>query len=489
MEMLRRILPLVAALAACTSTPGPEESTPTVDPPVLDPDGIRLESGRFDAHIKGEPGTASGGSIEVTNLTTGVMIQAQINGDGSFDFVAPGLPGDAYAVRVTQGGGLASEVVYVAGGAAVLGEDDGELSCPQYVELATAVLDASVEAAEKSCFRDEDCIIVLQASSCYGSCEPIYVHRTGAQEIDKTARELDDGLCDVHREQRCRSVDLQCELPPPVSCLAGQCTTPSAALSCEERTETAERIVAEAVAAADTSCARDSDCMRVGVATFCTARCDLPVVSSTGESQILTALGEVNGGVCANFMRDGCSFTPQPCDPPSGLAPSCEAGHCALGPAVPRDDCTRCFDATLTWGLDGGLMSYRDRSELRTCARYTHSRMPEGEPTVDPISCQRDLVACNAVASTSAVNSALSKPDVASALRESPVLYGTDPRGMDGTVFQLEFGTRVIEVGGSCEGAGPNCIPPPPGVQALVDLLRTIDEQMLSTEECSAFVQ
>jgi hypothetical protein len=37
---------------------------------------------------------------------------------------------------------------------------------------------------------------------------------------------------------------------------------------------------------------------------------------------------------------------------------------------------------------------------------------------------------------------------------------------------------QQIEVGGSCEGAPPNCIPAPEGVQALRDLLQQIDQAL-----------
>ena len=39
----------------------------------------------------------------------------------------------------------------------------------------------------------------------------------------------------------------------------------------------------------------------------------------------------------------------------------------------------------------------------------------------------------------------------------------------------------------SCENAPPNCIPTPPGVVALVELLESLDQQMLMTDECADF--
>ena len=145
---------------------------------------------------------------------------------------------------------------------------------------------------------------------------------------------------------------------------------------------------------------------------------------------------------------------------------------------------------TLRWGLSGGLVAYQDQSELAPCAHYTRRRMMKQNPHSVTMTCELDLVACNSVWSTGAVMSALAQQDVQGALAAaSPVVYGIDPRGLDGTVFEIVLGSQVIDVGDPCRDAVPNCVPIPPGVQALVDVLQAIDQQMLTgSDECAAFM-
>ena len=149
-------------------------------------------------------------------------------------------------------------------------------------------------------------------------------------------------------------------------------------------------------------------------------------------------------------------------------------------------DCTMCLTDTLTWGLSGGFVAYTDQSSLAPCAHYVHTRTPANGSAQAALSCEADLAACDA-RSGGAVSSALANADVKAALAASPMLFGVDQRAWDGSVFDISVGAHTIEVGGSCDGAPPNCIPVPAGVQALVDVLNAIDKQELSSAACQGF--
>ena len=487
--MSKRIWLLVAALAACTNTHGPKGSTQTGNPPLLDRARVTLEVGAADVHITGEPGAATpgGATIEITNLTTGQIIEGRAAPDGSFDVRVDGSPNDAFVVRVSANGEQSAPVYVVRGGAEIAGED-GSLTCDQYTELAHAVLEASAAAADRSCNSSADCMTVPLSAGCV-PCFLASVAVNGVSQVEATLEAIDNGLCASSLVEGCRYPRARCGAPAPPECVAGQCTALSE-LSCSERHAKAEATLAEAVQAADTRCESDSDCTLLEGATLCGGNCGLGVASRAGAAQVQQTLAEINAGLCANFSEDGCKYEPVPCILLPIPPPRCEAGQCTqAGPApdAGTPDCTTCFAETLVWGLNGGLRAFEDVSELAPCAHYTHRRRPYGDPGVDELSCDRDLVACNSVASTGAVMTALGHADVQRALGESPVLYGTDPRGVDGTVFRMLLGDKMIEVGGSCEGAPPTCMPAPPGVVMLVELLQNIDAAMLMTEECADF--
>ena len=175
------------------------------------------------------------------------------------------------------------------------------------------------------------------------------------------------------------------------------------------------------------------------------------------------------------------------CDPIE-YVPRCEAGQCTQKPAVSTVPCTAeltCFTETLTWGTWGAFAPYHDQSELAPCAHYTHRRITQGGPSGGEPSCERDLVACNSIASTGAVMNALGNADVQRALADR-MGFGGVP--LDVPAFRVTYGDLAIAVGTpDCKLPPPHCIPPPPGVAALVQLLQDLDDAMLMTEECADF--
>lgn len=150
-----------------------------------------------------------------------------------------------------------------------------------------------------------------------------------------------------------------------------------------------------------------------------------------------------------------------------------------------------CLAASLSWGSDGGEVAFVDRSTLSSCHDYARTRTNSGSTTPSLTcaqalrDCPGDAVDADMASTTSDVNGALADADVQAALAKAPVLYGSDPRPVDGAVFQVMVGGKKIEVGGACGGAS-GCTEVPAGVAHLRDVLQEIDkEKELSV--CSGF--
>lgn len=86
---------------------------------------------------------------------------------------------------------------------------------------------------------------------------------------------------------------------------------------------------------------------------------------------------------------------------------------------------------------------------------------------------------------------ALATPDVQAALAGTTTItvYGSDPRGCDGSVLSITAAGKTIDVGGDCSQAGrcgdpKTCTPVTPGLRALADALVELDAEELTNGEC-----
>jgi hypothetical protein len=137
--------------------------------------------------------------------------------------------------------------------------------------------------------------------------------------------------------------------------------------------------------------------------------------------------------------------------------------------------------------LRGG---YDSQSTLFGCSSYTFTRAsPAGT-----LACSSTLPCYKMnLVTTTEVAAALEDPDVKAALGGGTSVYGSDPRGCDGTVLMLTFGNGApITLGDDCSpstGCGlptpGGCVPVPPGLAALRALLRQLDAQELAQAACA----
>jgi hypothetical protein len=483
---------IILSLSACFASHGPKDATETGNPPVIDSRRVSLKLSSSSVHITGDEGAVKPGGtpIEITNLTTGAVTKAKANADGSFDVRVNGSPNDAFVVRAGTGqGGAASAPVYVVRGSAAVGSGtDGSLSCEQRDSLARATFDRALAEADKGCAIDADCHVVDEIVDCENSCPGAAVSAAGVQALAATAAAIDAGLCANHATDDCHPGDVSCS-SRTVACVAGQCTSAMAAIpppTCLEREQIAGQQIAQAIQTADTSCTVNADCVTVSTATVCTDACGPTVVSRSGQSAIDTAVTSIDEGLCSSFVADGCHFSALPCAAPVTGVAICSNGFCVLRAGSPTTpiDCTSCLAETLEWGNNGRGFSVDERSTLEPCAHYTHRRVAQAGTLM---ACENDFEECTAVTNRGALLAALAHADVQRALASSPVTYGDD-QAQDAPIFEIKNGARLVNVAWPCSDNQASCIPVPAGVKALVDLLQTIDQVELSSEECRSFL-
>jgi hypothetical protein len=368
----------------------------------------------------------------------------------------------------------------IRGTAAVGDGHDGSLSCEQRNALAGELLSRAAEDADRSCAVDADCAPVVARASCYAPrCSYAYVSERGRGEIERVSRDIDANLCADYEADACSHPLPKCMQPPAAVCLMGHCasTAPAAteepAPSCNGWALKAGKRFNDAFQAADRSCMVDADCTRAPLRVSCREDCPLVEgLSQAGLDSLEAALLDIEAQECSEFEALGCRASVPTCDT-SDLEIGCIQNVCTTRtPPNSIQECVLCLENQVQWE---SLSNARiiDTSTVEPCATYWRHRF--NGLTQNEFSCDTELVACNAIASTGAIATALAHPDVQAVLNypENPVHLG-DTR--DGGFFQVSVGLHQVVLGGSCEGAPPDCAPVPAGVDALREVLQQIDQ-------------
>ncbi|MBL8600897.1 MAG: hypothetical protein JNK72_03140 [Myxococcales bacterium] len=159
---------------------------------------------------------------------------------------------------------------------------------------------------------------------------------------------------------------------------------------------------------------------------------------------------------------------------------------------VARDAaCLSAVSAEVTYGHDGGLVAFRYTYSLRPAATFVALKT---FTDASPVRCETAVPSCNTPneVDIDEVASALASPDVEAAFEaaranNNMVLYGVDPRPVDGQVFYVQRGGARVMVGDPCRtGGGAGCTTAPVGVQRLVDVLTALAEQERLRPACMA---
>lgn len=100
------------------------------------------------------------------------------------------------------------------------------------------------------------------------------------------------------------------------------------ALSCTDRTSSATTTLNQALAQADRTCQTSADCMSLQQVALlaCAPVCSDAFGSQRGVDAITAVVAELNNGVCASFVADGCEPVVTPCL--STSQPACVNNQC-----------------------------------------------------------------------------------------------------------------------------------------------------------------
>jgi hypothetical protein len=475
-------------IAACFSANKPLDSTQTGNPPVIDTERVALRVSRSDVRVIGAAGAVEpgGAKVEVKNLTTGMSFTTKAAADGSFDLTISGSENDAYSVSAKAGGRTSNPVFVIRGTAAVGDGRDGSLSCEQRNTLAGELLTQAADGADRNCTTDADCSPVIAGASCYSpGCSFAYVSELGRAQIERVGRDIDANLCAEYAVDGCSHALPKCTAPAPAACLMGHCgsSVPPAEEpppSCSSLALRALARLDDAVQAADRSCMVDSDCVRAAVNLSCREACPLAAgFSAAGAASVEAAAREIEANVCSEYNALGCSPEASMCNM-NMYELACVDYKCtprlSMQPPVTNlPDCVVCLKDYVQWESHEGP-AIESRSYVQPCASYERHRF--NGMTGDEVTCTTQLVACNAFTSTGAISTALAQSDVQQAVNspDNPVKFGNTNTGF----FRVTIGMHQIELGGSCEGAPPSCIPVPKGLDDLRTLLQQIDAAFAS---------
>jgi hypothetical protein len=171
----------------------------------------------------------------------------------------------------------------------------------------------------------------------------------------------------------------------------------------------------------------------------------------------------------ALLLLAACSTTSTP---PGGTGAAGTPGGAGTG----GGSCA--FAATYLFGDDGGFRAYAEESTLSPPRTHTLERVDFARGGDAKVACTRGVPCTSATMVTvPAVEAAIANADVQAALaKPAGMVYGTDSRPVDGTVFKFTRGDRYFFVGGG------NAVPA--GLRALETLLRTLQGETRATPAC-----
>lgn len=157
-------------------------------------------------------------------------------------------------------------------------------------------------------------------------------------------------------------------------------------------------------------------------------------------------------------------------------------------PPPPTDvACTAALAGTVRFGMVGGLVAETDTFTLTPPLVFRAER--RGATTT---SCQTMVPGCNTadMVDVGEVNAALAARDVQAAFGTARggtmLVYGNDPRPIDGQVFSVSLDGAEVIVGAPCRTGGMGCLEIPIGIQRLVDVLTGLRDQELLRAACMA---
>ncbi len=141
--------------------------------------------------------------------------------------------------------------------------------------------------------------------------------------------------------------------------------------------------------------------------------------------------------------------------------------------------------ASVTFGHEGGLTLYAMSFELRADGSFVATKIEHAGPDRTTSCTTRPPCASQAEVDLGKLAAALAHSDVVAAFAEAePPTYGLDSRPADGQAFVVRGSDgRGFVLGQPCPDY-PGCVPIPPGIAALAEMLDALSFQELARPEC-----
>jgi hypothetical protein len=184
-------------------------------------------------------------------------------------------------------------------------------------------------------------------------------------------------------------------------------------------------------------------------------------------------------GLTALSAAVGCGSVSSASDGGGGAGGSTGTGGAGGG--------TCAFATTYTITDGGGLVVMLDTATLTPPSSFHYTR-DFFRQDAGPLSCDPVLPACGDPARIDVrdVEAAIAHPDVQAALAMTTVPYYGNRGVADGPNFNfMRADGRGFNAGLNCDTPSATCTPIPPGINALVTLLRNLIQQQRMDPECS----
>jgi hypothetical protein len=195
----------------------------------------------------------------------------------------------------------------------------------------------------------------------------------------------------------------------------------------------------------------------------------------------------VSSGVLAALLAVGCGSVTSNTDG-GGTGTAGAGGTTGTGGGGGNGSCT--FATTYTILDGGGLVAMADTATLTPPNAFHYTR-DFFRQDAGPLSCDPAMPACGDAAKIDVrdVEAAVAHADVQAALAmNAPPTYGNRAVA-DGPNFNfMRADGRGFNAGLNCDTPSTTCAPIPPGVSALVQLLRDLIKQQRMDPSCSAIL-
>jgi hypothetical protein len=194
--------------------------------------------------------------------------------------------------------------------------------------------DATYLTSDLPCYTADQCV-ELAAPSCVVGCGGYAVPKAARDTVEKKLRSIDEGDCKKWKDSDCATI-----APPPMAscptyvpaCRENRCVMRDkrellSAAECTALLAEANRASAAALAAADTKCAADDDC--VLSTGGCVGGCGGPAVAKRGEAAYKAAHSAGPAATCKRWWDADCmTTTPQPVPSCAPVYARCKDAHC-----------------------------------------------------------------------------------------------------------------------------------------------------------------